>query len=466
MIKMKTYISIRRILSIGMVCSSLFVWNGCGDEMGSKGKNRGTSPDTSDELYQFITEGLGFRPEDVVDFGDTYVAEGDITFDKRSYNIPELFRRAKSDGSKYIHKDPESLGNANGRKNQRATSLLYNVGRTQQRNISVSIKSNVPAALRPYIEVAIHRWNNASSCTEISFVLVDTPSSTIEFRDDDNELSDQFGVYAQADFPSETKSSHEPGRVGTPGRYVRLNTSLIQNSLPIIYPNSEVRGQVLIALMQHELGHTIGFMHSDVVSGGTYGNIVIPGTPASDAQSIMLNGNPVAINLSNYDFSTNDKNAIRNFYPKLTNTSCLAQLYYYFSSSLGDSFFTTQLNEKGTDHYGYNTDPTVICYVHTSERSGTVPLYRYISHSLGDHKYSTDSNAGGGSGGYELNGTAFYIHTASGGGRTALHEYYSNSATNHHYTINQREYSWLYVSGNSGLCVLKQVTLLSYLMKG
>lgn len=434
---MKTKRTIRRILSISMVCSSLFIWNGCGDEID---KPHSASPDTSDELYQYITEGLGFRPEDVVDLGDIYVAEGDIAFDKRSYNIPEIFRREKFDNSEHIHADLESLNNANGRSQQRATSLIYNVDRSRQRNISVSINSNVPAAIRPHIEVAIQRWNSASSCTEISFKLeTGSQIGQIEFRGDNNELSDELGSYAWADYPSESMSVRIPESGGSPGRYIRLNTSLIQDHLPLLYPNSEVRGQVLIALMQHELGHAIGFVHTDVTSSSKWGNIIIPGTPTNDAQSIFLIGNPVAISLSNYDFSANDKLAIRNFYPKLTNTSCLAQLYYYQSSKLCDSFLTTQLNEKGTDHYGYNTNPTVICYVHTSERSGTVPLYRYYNSSVGDHKYSTNANAAGG--GYSKNGIAFYIHTSSGGGRTALHEYYSSSCTNHHYTINQRDIS-------------------------
>ena len=64
--------------------------------------------------------------------------------------------------------------------------------------------------------------------------------------------------------------------------------------------------------MVHELGHTIGMMHTNEAAG-----TLIPGSPATDAASV-INGN-TANNTWN-GFSTGDRNAFASHYPAMLTT--------------------------------------------------------------------------------------------------------------------------------------------------
>ena len=44
----------------------------------------------SDQQFQYITNNLGFSPEDVIDKGEYYLVDGDIMFNKTSLVLPRF----------------------------------------------------------------------------------------------------------------------------------------------------------------------------------------------------------------------------------------------------------------------------------------------------------------------------------------------------------------------------------------
>jgi hypothetical protein len=67
-------------------------------------------------------------------------------------------------------------------------------------------------------------------------------------------------------------------------------------------------------------------------------------------------------------------------------------LYQYWNPTIGDHFYTTDINEIGEyPTNGYTLERTV-ANVFDSEETGTVPLYRYYSGTSTDHFYTTDWN--------------------------------------------------------------------------
>ena len=78
-------------------------------------------------------------------------------------------------------------------------------------------------------------------------------------------------------------------------------------------------------------------------------------------------------------------------------------LYQYWNPTIGDHFYTTDINEIGAyPTNGYTLERTV-CNVFDSQETGTVPLYRYYSGLSTDHFYTTDWNELG----YGANGWYF-----------------------------------------------------------
>lgn len=429
-------VNLKMAKSFGLLLVTLLLSYSCTDDVEKQNASGMNETDASCELYNFIVNDLGFHPDDVVDYGDQYVAEGDIAFDKKNYVIPEQFRNPrKAEPSDAIGPCINPNSASNGRIQQAVTGYLYRVDPATVRDVQVSIHSSIPQNLRSHITAAIDKWNTVS-CTDIRFRLVTgTLRGHVEIRDDGGTLPEgslsgrrlpdgklEPNEYARTDFPSESGGTRNSQFLSKPGRTILVNSNLIAFDYERL--SDGVRGN-LTGLFIHELGHTIGVRHTNWRIGdtGQRGIVEIPLTPTSDASSVF-NGGRVAVG----DLSSADRTAMQHFYPKTQSGSCRTPLYYYWSPSRLDAFYTIPLTEKGSSTWGYNFY-WAECFINTTQVSGTIPLYRYYNETTQDHALKTfDLGAG-----WRREAT-YYIYAAPGDGRIPLYEYYSSSNTDHCYT--------------------------------
>ncbi len=237
------------------------------------------------------------------------------------------------------------------------------------------------------------------------------------------------GTYAIAGFP----------RNGRPHNLIRMSTSF--------YGGSNRLGNT-VSVITHEIGHCIGFRHTDYAnrgyscgSGGNegpagVGAIHIPGTPTTFAvaNSWMLAciGRQV-----NRPFIASDRTALRNLYRRSTPpTNNPIPLYrYYRGGAKANHFYTTT---RGS--YGGYVYEGVVGKIYKTQISGTVPLYSYYNSSIVDHFYTTNFNElGNGAHGWRREGNLGYVYRSGGNGRLPLYRFWNITVGDHFYTTNRNE---------------------------
>jgi hypothetical protein len=208
----------------------------------------------SDEALAQIYN-LGFSNKNVTlnEDGD-YVVEGDIVLSKSDLTaVPSMQFFRVGEAEQY-----------------RTTNLVKGLPRV----INVSISSDLPASYVSALDVAIGRYNALN--LQITFQRVSTGAAISIVKGNGNFL-------ASAGFPTSA---------GSPYNQIKVNSRAIGNQ-----PQNTVA-----SILAHEMGHCIGFRHTDYMDrsfscGGaptnegasTVGAVLIPGTPsAADAGSWML----------------------------------------------------------------------------------------------------------------------------------------------------------------------------------
>ena len=176
---------------------------------------------------------MGFDVTDIVDCGEFYVVEGDIMIvkaDLPGYNVGTRHRR-----------------------------VFELVGNDKVRNIKVGVDmATVPSYLSANMENAVREslaaWSGIPDCAiNMTYTTQANPDILIKFLNFRESLpSLPYEAIGHASSPSN----------GNPGSGVRLNT------------NHYFTYDQLVFVIIHELGHTLGFHHSDMTSG-----YYIPGTP-------------------------------------------------------------------------------------------------------------------------------------------------------------------------------------------
>lgn len=157
-------------------------------------------------------------------------------------------------------------------------SIVYNIS-----NIKVYVRATVPTEWIPAIYQAIDHWNN--TLTRVRFI---TTSS-----------------YADADIRINASNQGSSGPVawaylpmfGSPGNEININ----------YHYNTLIESRKVFAIA-HELGHTIGFKHTNETEGS-----YINGTPSSDPYSVMN-----STVLPWVSFTTGDITATNLLYPYST----------------------------------------------------------------------------------------------------------------------------------------------------
>ena len=231
------------------------------------------SQDVLDKIY-----GLGFSNKNVVKDEDGYIVEGDILITHAQLNTAPF--------------DAKFLRIA-GEEQYRTFNLVTGLPRT----ITVSISNKLPVSYVAALDEALGRYNALN--LQVRFQRVTSGANISIVKGSGNFL-------ASAGFPTSS---------GSPYGQVKVNSAAIGNQ-----PQSTVA-----TILAHELGHCIGFRHTDYMNrsyscGGSavnegasnVGAVHIPGTPTGpDSGSWMLS---CIGSGQNRPFNNNDKVALGYLY--------------------------------------------------------------------------------------------------------------------------------------------------------
>jgi hypothetical protein len=251
-------------------------------------KKDATAPVQNEEISQATLskiKELGFGTSNVHKVDEGYLVEGDIVL------TDELLSSSPD----------QSLMRIANNEQYRTTNLVDQLPRT----ITISI-TGLGTAYVQGTDLAISRYNALG--LQLHFQRITSGKGDIEIVGFNQGPSGGYITLGSSGFPS---------RRGDPYSQVKMNTNQYAYGSN---PDVKYVGSVI----QHELGHCIGFRHTDYLDrsyscGGAYSNegasnigaILIPGTPSGpDANSWML----ACSNGGDRTFNSNDKTALNYLY--------------------------------------------------------------------------------------------------------------------------------------------------------
>jgi len=268
------------VLPFAVACVTAMTFVACKKNASTVTENETVSQQTMAQI-----KALGFSTQNVQKVDEGYLVEGDIILTSELLNSTP---------------DQKLLRIANNEQ-YRTTNLVQRLPRT----VSVLV-SNLGSAYVAGTDTAIARYNALNGQIHFVRITSGTPDITIVGF----SQGPRYGYITLG-------SSGFPTASGDPYNQVKMNTNkFAYGSNPdVLYVGS---------VIQHELGHCIGFRHTDYMDrsyscGGSYSNegasdigaILIPGTPSGpDANSWML----ACSNGGNRTFNANDKIAMDYLY--------------------------------------------------------------------------------------------------------------------------------------------------------
>jgi hypothetical protein len=268
--------------SLAVACIALFAFSAC-----TKEAKEITQDYVSDDAISKI-QGLGFGTNGIIKTADGYIVEGDILLTAAELNtVPTSTEMIIAKEEQY-------------RTFNLVSPVNYPIIKVALNNNSSAHQSAFSAAL----DEAIRRYNAESLTIKFQRVTSGAHTTVVAFYENSN-------VLGSAGFPTSS---------GAPYNQVRMNTYHYSTSTGTTNVN------YIATIMAHELGHCVGFRHTDYMSrryscgyGGNEGQVKngvgavhIPGTPTGpDANSWMLAC--IGSNV-NRPFNTNDKKALAYIY--------------------------------------------------------------------------------------------------------------------------------------------------------
>ena len=355
-------------------------------------------PQTDDiaTLRTFLSENTG-ATIDKITFDDT----------KKEFTIDGDVIMSLKDASAHYAK--AVANDAGGRTTQRRYDFIMNA--TVATSVTIYAGPTVPAAWQTAIDQAINNWNSTDCLVKLSRITTGPFGARILFSSYTDASS---STIAFASFPNVA---------GDCGPTVDIN----------LHHSTLSASQKQFAIT-HELGHCLGFMHTNQSNG-----VLIPETPnASDPNSVM---NATVLNWGGFTYYDIISYGI--VYPNAANAK---RLLRYYNGNTHDHFYTLNSTELNASGASYNFEKGE-GYMFTSQVPGTYPFYRYYNSANGDHFYTANfAEAGNGSGGYSLEGIAGYLFIEPTVGTRPLYRYFNLSRGDHFYTVNFNEFG----SGSGG----------------
>jgi hypothetical protein len=261
------------LLALGT--SAVMALSGCQKSQESAVQPAAISADVTAQV-----KALGFGTSDLKAVEGGYLVEGDI------FLTPELL----ASKTKY------SMLRVGADEQYRTTNIVTGL----PRHITISVSTSLPSAYVTAVDEMVNRYNNQN--LQLTFERV-TSGGNIQMVPSKNGAQ----YLASSGFPTSA---------GDPYNQVLVNAKAIGTSNPTTY---------IASILAHEVGHCIGFRHTDYTNrayscGGTatnegastVGAIQIPGTPAGpDPNSWML---ACVGSGQNRPFNTNDVTALNALY--------------------------------------------------------------------------------------------------------------------------------------------------------
>lgn len=237
------------LLNFALILSTMFL-SSCSEETNQIQKLTGYEPVDS-QIPMLVA--MGFREDMIEDKGEHYLIEGDILFSKKGL--------------------PRNLY----KEQQWATDYL--VSKSQAQDIVVKIDASIPTSgvdsWRPEIADALAEWNNLVGCL-VNFRIDNSSNSPdITVYGVDHNYFGSYSIQAEAEFPTSD---------GRPGYRVLISLDFNDNES---VPSGRKKYN-----FAHEIGHCIGFRHTNWSLRGesSSGANLIPATPNTDDSSIMNGG--------------------------------------------------------------------------------------------------------------------------------------------------------------------------------
>ncbi len=253
-----------RLFSASLIVGT-FMFTSCSDiqEPSSVAQNQTISKETAAKI-----NALGFSAANATKIAEGYLVEKDIVL-----TDVDLAKGALM----YDKSAPKE-------EQYRTTQLVTGLPRT----IRVKVSTTLPAIFVQATDEMINRYNSRNLL--IRFQRITSGTATINITKDETLPS---GVLGSGGFPTS---------LGNPFGTIKMKPSTFGSSPSLGY---------VATVLTHEVGHCIGFRHTDyfarVCGGGNEGSagigaILIPGTPSSiDATSFMISCTGGNIPFSNFD---------------------------------------------------------------------------------------------------------------------------------------------------------------------
>lgn len=276
---------------------------------------------TENQLYEFLLQ-AGFSEETVSACGDNLVLDNDWIISKE-----EVRRQMNSGNNTTDLPSPPSSG-VEDRQRVSGTTVI---GMDNVQNISVYVDpsmANVGGVdYRPWINVALSRWDGSASGTKIHFVTVLNHSDADLTIIRNNAGASVSNPALPACMTTTGWPGSNPAAVsmvpasGNAGRFISIRFDYGASS-----------NAARVALLMHEIGHTLGFRHNNSGSEGNTSpcgeilqNILLTGTPDNDPSSVMV----TPVSSSNTNISSNDRLAVRLLYPPSYYTPTILSVTQY-----------------------------------------------------------------------------------------------------------------------------------------
>ena len=251
-------------------------------------KEETVSPDELQQLKSFVSSSTGL-PVTSVAYNTTkkyFIAGNDIVI-----SLANARQRLKN-----TEISPASTE----RTGQRV--YTYTATQTNASNIAIYADAAVTSDWLAALDQAIANWNSTNSHVYMKRVTATTVTTTSgkgrKKTTTTTTVPPAYNIIVKTLYDASTSMVAQaflPYYDGTVGNEVDINTYY-----------STLSSSYKIFALTHELGHTIGFTHTD----GTYGNL-IAGTPETDPNSIM-NSYVLPWN----GFTTYDVTAVNTLYPR------------------------------------------------------------------------------------------------------------------------------------------------------